>query len=175
MISQLIRLIAGFRIEERVGKDLWEIHAGRVPKYESKLAKSMDRYFQKLRVDSPIQRFNYAIDDSDELFHRHSHHNLEFDPEHEQKVTLHELHLRVERQVLMRLPKTRDLLFSIRTYVTPIVEVLEDRERAQALWTSVTSYTDDVAKYKNRDLWLPILEAYLRERWGAEIFDCVQT
>lgn len=129
----------------------------------------MDRFFQKLRVDSPIQRFNYAIDDSDELFHRHSHHNLGSAAQHEHTININDLHLRVERQVLMRLPKTRDLLFSIRTYITPIIEVVEDRERAQALWTSVTSYSDDVASYKNRDLWLSTLEAYLKERWGAEI------
>lgn len=127
----------------------------------------MDRFFQKLRVDSPIQRFNYAIDDSNELFHRHPHHNLDdSDPEH--PVMLEDLHLRVERQVLQRLPRTRNFLFSIRTYITPITEVTQDEERARALWTSVSSYSDDVARYKNKSLWSDTLRRHIEERWGRE-------
>ncbi|TIA46500.1 hypothetical protein D6C79_05153, partial [Aureobasidium pullulans] len=135
---------AGWKIQDRIGHSLWQIHAGKVPQYESKLAKSMDRFFVRMRVGSAITRFNYAIDDSNELFHPHSHHNLSA----EKKVRLEDLHLRVERQFLQRLPKTRALLFSIRTYITPITEVTKDKEVAAALRNSVASYTDDVAKYK---------------------------
>ncbi|KAG9743620.1 hypothetical protein KCU73_g8359, partial [Aureobasidium melanogenum] len=70
---------AGWRMQDRIGHSLWQIHAGRVPQYEAKLAKSMDRFFMRMQVGSATTRFNYAIDDSDELFHPHSHHNLEAD------------------------------------------------------------------------------------------------
>ncbi|KAL6851166.1 hypothetical protein ACO1O0_008294 [Amphichorda felina] len=152
---------AGFKIEERIGQSLWGIHAGKVPQYESKLAKSMDRFFQRLKVGSVVSRFNYAIDDSDELFHRRSHHNLSLPEGDDPKLS--DLHLRVERQVLQRLPKTRALLFTIRTYVTPITEVTKDREVAAALRTSVNSYTDDVAKYKNKNVWDKLLQKHLSE------------
>ena len=158
---------AGFKIEERMGNTLWQIHAGKVPQYESKLARSMDRFFQKLRVENAICRFNYAIDTSGELFHRHSHHNLR--PEDlEKPLTLEDLHLRVERQVLQRLPKTRALLFTIRTYVTPIAEVTRDLEVARALRISVGSFSEDVAKYKNKDLWIDTLQAHLTDILGEE-------
>lgn len=121
----------------------------------------MDRFFQRLKVGSVVSRFNYAIDDSDELFHRRSHHNLSL-PEGD-GPKLSDLHLRVERQVLQRLPKTRALLFTIRTYVTPITEVTKDREVAAALRTSVNSYTDDVAKYKNKNVWDKLLQKHLSE------------
>lgn len=158
---------AGFKIEKILNRSLWEIHAGKVPQYEQKLAKSMDRFFQKLRVDSPIQRFNYAIDDSDELFHRHSHHNLE-ELEVGSGLRLEDLHLRVERQVLQRLPKSRDLLFSIRTYVTPITKVTEDKDIARALRTSVSSFGVDVARYKNKALWNDILQKHIAGVLGEE-------
>ena len=155
-------IIAGFKIEERIGLTLWGIHAGKVPQYESKLAKSMDRFFQRLKVGSAMSRFNYAIDDSAELFHRHSHHNLSLhDPE--KAPVLSDLHLRVERQVLQRLPRSRALLFTIRTYVTPIVEVTRDRQVAEALRTSVNSFTEDVARYKNKSLWNETLQQHLSE------------
>ncbi|KAL4879322.1 hypothetical protein BJY04DRAFT_220177 [Aspergillus karnatakaensis] len=154
---------AGWKIEERIGKTLWGIHAGRVPQYETKLAKSMDRFFMRLKVGGSISRFNYAIDISDTLFHRHSHHNV---TELASPLELKDLHIRVERQVLQRLPKSRALLFTIRTYVTPITEVTKDFEIARALKTSTGSYADDVARYKNKHLWDGLLQGHLKEVLG---------
>ena len=130
----------------------------------------MDRFFVRLRVGGAIQRFNYAIDDSAELFHPHSHHNLALD----KKVKLEDLHLRVERQVLQRLPKTRALLFSIRTYVTPITEVTKDKKVARALRTSVGSYGEDVAKYKNKPLWDTVMKEHLDEILAEEDVELAQ-
>ncbi|KIW57101.1 hypothetical protein PV05_05700 [Exophiala xenobiotica] len=152
---------AGWKIQERIGHSLWEIHAGKVPMYEQKLAVSMDRFFQRMRVDSPVMRFNYAIDNSPELFHINSHHNLK--PEVQDPVALDQLYLRVERQVLQRLPKTRAIVFSIRTYVTPILEITKDRDVALALRTSVDSYGPELANYKNKPLWQDVVGAHLDE------------
>ncbi|KAL2421124.1 hypothetical protein ABEF91_008340 [Exophiala dermatitidis] len=153
---------AGWKLRERMGLSLWQIHAGNVPQYEQNLAKSMDRFFLRLRVDSPIMRFNYAIDISPELFHINSHHNLKLE-DLKHPLTLDHLHLRVERQFLQRLPKTRGIVFSIRTYITPITEVTKDREVAEALQTSINSYTDEIASYKNKHLWKDVLGPHLRE------------
>ncbi|KIV84646.1 hypothetical protein PV11_00419 [Exophiala sideris] len=155
---------AGWKIQERIGHSLWEIHAGKVPMYEEKLAISMDRFFQKLRVDSPVMRFNYAIDNSPELFHINSHHNLS--PDEQDPVDLDGLFLRVERQYLQRLPKTRAIVFSIRTYVTPIRDVTKDKDVARALRTSVKSYGPELAIYKNKPLWNDVLAAHLDEVVG---------
>lgn len=120
----------------------------------------MDRFFVNLKVGSSIQRFNYAIDDSDDLFHPHSHHHLGADTQ--QKIpNLADLHLRVERQVLQRLPETGALLFSIRTYVTPITTVCADIKVAKALRTSTRSYSEEIAKYKNKPLWDKVLDDHL--------------
>lgn len=132
--------------------------------YEEKLALSMDRFFQKMRVDSPVMRFNYAIDNSSELFHIHSHHNLK--PEEQDPVDLDGLFLRVERQYLQRLPKTRGIIFSIRTYITPIREVTKDKEVARALRTSVNSYGPELSAYKNKPLWENVLAEHLDEILG---------
>ncbi|KAJ9618828.1 hypothetical protein H2204_012904 [Knufia peltigerae] len=154
----------GWKIQERIGHSLWEIHAGKVPQYEQKLAVSMDRFFQRLRVESPVMRFNYAIDNSPELFHINSHHNL--NPDDLDPVELDQLFLRVERQVLQRLPKTRAIVFSIRTYVTPITEVTKDGDVAMALRTSVDSYGPELARYKNKPLWQDVLGKHLDEVIG---------
>jgi hypothetical protein len=153
---------AGWRLRERLGHSLWEIHAGKVPLYEQNLQRSMDRYFVRIRADKPIMRFNYAIDVSSELFHINSHHNLT--PEMlEKPLTIDQLYLRVERQFLQRLPQTRGLVFSIRTYITPITEVTKDLERAEALRTSVESYFPQLAAYKNKPLWDKVLSAHFKD------------
>lgn len=79
----------------------------------------------------------------------------------EPPLTLDQLYLRVERQYLQRLPKTRAIVFSIRTFITPISEVTKDREVALALRTQVASYSDEVAKYKNKTLWNDVLTAHI--------------
>lgn len=145
-----------------MGMSLWDIHAPAVPTYKTKLAKGMDRFFLRLRADQPYMRFNYAVDLSGELFHITSHHNLTKETL-EHPVTLDQLHLRVERQMLQRLPRSRGVLFSIRTYVTPINEVTRDLDMARALRTQVASYSDDVSAYKNKALWWDVLEKHLDE------------
>ncbi|KAK5172376.1 uncharacterized protein LTR77_004015 [Saxophila tyrrhenica] len=161
------QLTAGWKIEERVGLSLWQIHAGKVPHYEQALSKSMDRFFLRMKSGNLTSRFNYAIDDSDDLFRRHSHHNLS--NEHDAPLLkLEDLHLRVERQVLQRLPESGALLFSIRTYVTPITEVTKDRAVAEALRTSTRSYDEKLSAYKNQPLWNDALQKHLSEVLGDD-------
>ncbi|CAK7238477.1 hypothetical protein SEUCBS140593_010728 [Sporothrix eucalyptigena] len=163
---------AGWKLRERMGHSLWEIHAGKVPLYEKNLAKSMDRFFLRLRADQAYMRFNYAVDVDKELFHIHSHHNLTAEEQAARSgsgpVTLEQLHLRVERQVLQRLPRTGAIAFSIRTYVTPITTVTRDRVWAKALRTNVNSYSPQVAQYKNKALWEKVLAEHLDEVIGPE-------
>lgn len=135
--------------------------------YEQKLSKSMDRFFLRLRADKPYMRFNYAIDNDPELFHIHSHHNLTAESS-SHPLTLDELFLRVERQFLQRLPRSRAIAFSIRTYVTPIRMVTKDKAIAKALKTSVGSYSPQVSAYKNKPLWGDILAAHLEELLEVE-------
>ena len=54
--------MAGFKIEERIGQSLWGIHAGKVPQYESKLAK----YKNKNVCDKMLQKHLSEILDIDE-------------------------------------------------------------------------------------------------------------
>ena len=119
----------------------------------------MDRFFAKMPVDGPVQRFNYAIDKSPELWHIESHHHLEPDP----NLRIEDLYLRVERQVLRRLPVSKAMIFSIRTYVTPLVKVTQNLEIAHALRTNIQTYSPEVASYKNRQVWNDLVMAHLDE------------
>jgi len=59
------------------------------------------------------------------------------------------VHLHVERQTLRRLPKSKDILFTIRTYLTPVADIiLNDRVLAEQLAAAVRAWPPEVEKYK---------------------------
>jgi hypothetical protein len=58
-------------------------------------------------------------------------------------------HLRVERETLRRFPATRCILFTIRTYVTPIVTAAADPEVARRLAAALVALPADVRDYKD--------------------------
>ncbi|KAI5852469.1 alpha-1,2-mannosyltransferase [Morchella snyderi] len=147
---------SGWRLAERIGHSLYRIHAGNVPQYEPRIAKSMDRFFSKLKVTSPIQRFNHNLDISYELFRTHS-----IGAESSEKLTIGDIYLRVERQTLKRLPRTQALLFGIRTYITPVESITKDRDVARILKAQIEAYPEDMAGYKNKHLWGAVVVEHL--------------
>ena len=54
--------------------------------------------------------------------------------------------LRTERQTLRRLPKTGAILFTIRTYTTPVVKLAQEPGVPSRLASAVRSWPDVVAK-----------------------------
>ena len=121
------RLVAGsvcfpssWSLQEKIGKPLHDVH-GPVPGFNkgTKNAGMIERIFDNLQVGLPVERFNWSVYNDAALYHddRSSEHmNQETD-----------CFLRVERQTLTKLPRTGDILFTIRIYVDPL-EALEQRE-----------------------------------------------
>jgi hypothetical protein len=74
-----------------------------------------------------------------------------------------DMFLRVERETLRRFERTRCVLFTIRTYVTPIPAVLDRPEVARRMAASLESLPDDVRHYKDLAVTASALVRYLRE------------
>ena len=58
------------------------------------------------------------------------------------------LWLRVERQTLRRLPRSRDILFTIRIHVRPLRDVVNREGEAARLAAAVRAVPTEVAQYK---------------------------
>ena len=69
--------------------------------------------------------------------------------------------LRVERQVLTRLPKTKAMCFVIRCYTTP-VSVIREEPRAPDLIDAIDQLPIEDKVYKGAHVWGPVLQQYLR-------------
>ncbi len=113
------RLVAGsvcfpssWSLQEKLGKPLHDVHAP-VPDFNkgSRNANMIERIFDNLQLDHPVERFNWSVYNDDALYHD--------DRSSEHMNQQSKCFLRVERQTLTKLPKSEDILFTIRIYIDP--------------------------------------------------------
>jgi len=125
------RLVAGsvcfpssWALKEKIGKPLHDVHAP-VPDFNegSRNASMIERIFDNLQIGMPVERFNWSIYNDDALYHD------DRSSEHMNQRT--ECFLRVERQTLTKLPKSGDILFTIRIYVDPFDALKQRNDKAE--------------------------------------------
>jgi len=154
---------AGWCIRERIGWPLWRIH-GPVPKWEEKLRKAMEKYaanrfgemlltswtrfFLGLKVETPVQRNNYFIQTDKTMFQQEP-----FADSLPQPPKIENIHIRHERQTLRRLPRSGAVIFMVRTYLTPIQELQNERDKLFVLREAVQAWPPKMARYKGRHVW----------------------
>jgi dimethylamine monooxygenase subunit A len=146
---------AHWRLADKLGRGLDAIHEP-VPGYEA-IASQVDRLLARLKPDRVMARANWSLVETPRLFH----------PEPRvPPVGLTALDvgrllwLRVERQTLRRLPATGGVLFTIRTLVRRLDEVVADPAIAAALAARIRELPEDLAAYKGLP---PIRDALLAD------------
>ncbi len=105
---------------EKFSKPLDRIHQS-VPDFGpgSRNAGMIFRIFDNLKIDQPVRRLNWSVYPDNELFHD------DRQAEHLRKGNLGiNAFVRVEHQTLRKLPKSGDLLFTIRIYVNPLRRIM---------------------------------------------------
>ncbi len=136
-------------LAEKIGTTLDEIH-GPVPGYEAELSGPTTTFFHRLRPDRPMWRLNWTLLDNPELFQPLPlRRPVAGDPA--------SWWFRVERQTLVRLPRTDAIVFTIRTYVTSLPELVASRPEVKGmLLTALATAPDDSKSYKG---WHGVAEA----------------
>lgn len=128
-------------LTEKFGKPMSGIHEP-VPGFGpgTRNAGLIDRMFDKLQIVQPVERFNWSIQVGDALYHplsnagridRATGRPMRF-PDVEAAARAF---IRVERQTLRKLPKSGDILFTIRIHLDPM-ELLKSRPDRAALAAS---------------------------------------
>ena len=167
-------LLPGFwRLEDKINMPLAQIHtSGDVPKFREKLQFSMERFFQKMKPDSPVIRFNYFIQTDEHLDWSASIGSEEefgIGWDHAQNdPPIEKIHFRSERQTLRRLPRSKAILFTIRTYFFPIVEIAEEPGVPGRLASAIRSWPPDVARYKGKRAYGNVLLDYLDKKHAEQ-------
>ena len=128
-----------FSAEEAVGKSLAELH-GPVSGFGERLLPRVARIFNALAVDSIVERRNWSVVASGELFLPSSAPVRAREPLIAPENAGEALHLRMERQTLRRLPQTGGLLFTIRIWRHPLEDLRATPSRLKAFgqaWSRV--------------------------------------
>lgn len=73
---------------------------------------SAEKFLEKISIDQPVQTFNWTRQDTDQI--------LIPAPSNAGKDNALKGYVRVERQTLRRMPKTKMVLLAIRTYIHPL-------------------------------------------------------
>lgn len=171
-------LLAGFwRLEDKFGMPLSEIHtSGDVPGFKEKLEKGMKNFFRRVKPESPVLRNNYFIQVDDALAWSHSIGSEDagegeavgwFTAEKNKAIEHH--YFRSERQSLRRLPRSGGVVFTIRTYFHPIMEIAEEPYVPGRLASAVRSWGEDVSKYKGKERYEEVLLEFLDRKHEEQV------
>ncbi|ORY66578.1 uncharacterized protein BCR38DRAFT_430734 [Pseudomassariella vexata] len=155
---------SGFDPAEKLGKLMREIHEP-VPGYE-KIGPSMERFFSKLEVGRSVIRVNWSVTTSPVLLNLATNHVKEEDTvEEDVDVDIPQARVRMERQVLNRLPQTGAILFSFKTYMCPLEDIKAEGlgpELADAVEGLKVGNAPGMWKYKGGVRWGKSVCEYLR-------------
>ncbi|WGV17100.1 heme-dependent oxidative N-demethylase family protein [Fuscovulum ytuae] len=103
---------ASWTLAQKIGKPMTGIHAP-VAHYDEALARRVQRLFDMVRVGQPMERFNALVYD-DPTLHQPRLENAR------RPRPVARTYLRSERQVVLRLPVTQAVVFSIHTIIVPM-------------------------------------------------------
>lgn len=154
---------SGLDPAEKANLSLADIH-GPVPFYKEKIEKSMDKFFQRLKTGHFVLRVNWTCQAHNELYAVGLNHALEGEETpilDAKNIDFNHVFLRCERQCLMRLPKTKAVVFTIRTYLTPMSKIRKE-DGAMDLVSAIEHLPPSTAHYKRAEQWGDAVISYLR-------------
>ena len=131
---------------EKFSKNLIDLHEG-VPGYEEKIGSRVDEIFNKLPSDRILERLNWSIYDSPELFQP-----VGSKPEVTMKrKDIRDLHLRVERQTIRKLPDQGSIVFTVRVHVDPLLSISKEQDLLDDLNLAIANLPQEMKEYKAMD------------------------
>ena len=150
LVAASLSFPSSWSLVEKFGKPMDQIHTP-VPAFgpNTRNAMMIDRIFDKLQVALPVWRQNWSLHEDDALYHPSA---SVMRPEKFQKRNLtHDPYVRVERQTLRKMPRSEDILFTVRIYLNR-VSVLRQKPEGEAgvaqLNEQLSNMTADELAYK---------------------------
>jgi hypothetical protein len=163
LVAAHVSFPSSWSLREKFGKPMQAIHAD-VPGFSegTRNAALITRIFDNLQVAQPVERMNWSVNVTSDLFLPLSKHRR---PAQAEAFTLAERFARVERQTLRKLPVSGDIVFTIRVYVDPIAAIAHHPkagELAASFATQLEALDNHQTAYKGLTLQKAELVAKLR-------------
>jgi hypothetical protein len=106
-----------------------------------------------------VSRQNFFMQTNDVLFQQEPFADAPGD-----NVDIEQVRIRHERQTLRRLPRTRAILFTVRTYLTRVVDLEDEPESIRELLGAIEALPDNMARYKGRPIWGEAVESWCKKQ-----------
>lgn len=154
---------ADWSLDFDLGMDFYEWH-GPVPRaHEMGVFERALKFLLTLKVGGPVRRLNWTMtvnprmDTSPENYHKWGIDRASVTPDNVAEIA----HLRVELQSLWRLPRSNAILFSIRTYLLGMDELVTVPKWARRFHRVLRDLPDELADYKGFIGYRPVVLDYL--------------
>jgi hypothetical protein len=148
-----------WRLFDKMGKSLEGIHKP-VPGYQEQIGEAVEFTFDRLTPERSMWRANWTLVDDATRFQPTP-------PSAENQLRVEGANLdeqvffRVERQTVRKMPRTGDVIFTIRTYVTPLGKLLQAIETPKDMLEALKTMDEDHVEYKGWNTLKPALLAHL--------------
>ena len=135
----------------RLGKTPYEIHDGHVSHYMEHFASRVDMFFSQMRPGMRAWRRNWGMRLTDELC---LHSDLPPPSLPQPTADNWERHgyLRSEHEVFIKLPASGAVIFSIKTYLWKLSELVKNRAALEALQTANANLAPKMFEYREESL-----------------------
>jgi dimethylamine monooxygenase subunit A len=149
-------------LEDKLGQSFLDIHTD-VPQFEKHLGRSSTLLLERLKPERAVWRVNWAFKSLSRLnLTPHFYHEVQQSYQQLTKETIgKQCMLRIERQVLVRLPRTHDILFTIHTYQDSIENVTRHAEDAYHIANVLRTTPKEMLVYKGISPFIDLLLGYL--------------
>ena len=162
LVAAALRFPAHWRLADKMGKALAGIHEP-VPHYGEILETPMDRFFTRMAVGPISHRWNWTIVTSTALFTP--------DRIHDAPIAVGDgisrLQVRMESQTLRKLPKSGHILFTIRTYIEPVLNWADNGSALEDLAEMTAAMSDQLRAYKGVERYEAALKAFIDQGRAA--------
>jgi len=139
-------------LTEKFGQPLAAIHKP-IPGFDQQLTPSINRFLSHLKVEHPVQRFNWSVQPNNDL----SWLDKEDEDDDEELANDTQLYWRVERQTLRRLEKTGAIVFTIKVIIHSMTELAKQADSYKALLAAMDNSTEEIKGYKDFNRMRPSL------------------
>ncbi|WP_420598587.1 heme-dependent oxidative N-demethylase family protein [Neptuniibacter sp.] len=123
------------------------------------------KYLTAIQVGKPVRRMNWTMtvnarmDTSPETYHEWGHERTSVTPEN----VAEKVYLRVELQVLDRMPRSNALMFSIRTYLMSLEDIVTNPEWAKRMHRVMKTLPAPLIDYKGLTRYHGMVVEYLSQ------------
>lgn len=156
-----------FTAGEVIGRSLAELHDP-VPGFGRALLRRVARIFDALRPELILERRNWTVVNAPDLFAPDPGPVRARLPQIPPAEAGRQLHLRVERQTIRRLPESGGVLFTIRVWIDPLQALATDPQRLGRFAAAWRACDPAFAAYKRFELYAPLVEAFLAQAGAVD-------